>query len=138
LVQVQVLVLVRVQVQVLVLVRVQVQVQVLVLVRVQVQVRVRVRVLVRVLVHVQVHVQVWVTAKTTCDRTVKGVTMLVLRFKRGDKVAISTPKGELMVELVEIRKDQIRLGFTGSREIPIVREGAKNKLPKKETISGDK
>lgn len=49
--------------------------------------------------------------------------MLVLTRKVGSRVLIHTPEGrELAIMLLEIDRNQIRLGFEGDRAIVVLRE----------------
>lgn len=58
--------------------------------------------------------------------------MLVLSRKVGESVVVG---GNVTVEVVEIRGDKIRLGFTAPREVPIHRQEVFDAIKRKE--SGD-
>lgn len=58
--------------------------------------------------------------------------MLVLSRKVGESVVVG---GNVLVEVVEIRGDKIRLGFTAPREVPIHRQEVFDAIKRKE--SGD-
>lgn len=58
--------------------------------------------------------------------------MLVLSRKVGESVVVG---GNVTIEVVEIRGDKIRLGFTGPREVPIHRKEVFDAIKRNE--SGD-
>ena len=51
--------------------------------------------------------------------------MLVLGFKQGDTVRV----GEALIQVVEVRAGQIRLGFDAPRQVQIMRGNAKRRVP---------
>jgi carbon storage regulator len=48
--------------------------------------------------------------------------MLVLSRKRNEAIVISTKQGEITVQVVETRGEQVRLGIECSKDIPVHRK----------------
>ena len=48
--------------------------------------------------------------------------MLVLSRKKHEAIVFSTPKGEVIVEVVEVRGDKVRLGIKCDKDIPVHRK----------------
>ena len=48
--------------------------------------------------------------------------MLVLSRKKHEAIVLSTPKGEVIVEVVEVRGDKVRLGIKCDKDIPVHRK----------------
>ena len=47
--------------------------------------------------------------------------MLVLSRKKGEKIRLG-PKGEIVVQIVEVRGNLIKLGITAPKDVPVHRE----------------
>lgn len=47
--------------------------------------------------------------------------MLILSRKRNEQIVISHPAGDIEIMVVEIRGDNVRLGITAPKEVPVHR-----------------
>lgn len=60
----------------------------------------------------------------TCSspKEVRRCTILVLSRKVGERIVIQTPKGNVVIELTDIGRNKVKLGFKADTKIPIWRQ----------------